>query len=994
MLNNFIKNVMGSSLTKNYDVEKEPYMHGGLHNLWKVYRAKKKDRNNMDCSLFIFEKKSLDKKKYSQAQRDDICNILKKDPQNLTKLRHPSLLSLIEQPQEDAKFIIFATEPIEFNLASLVFDATKKELIPGDLEIKCLSLELLEALNFLHNNAKNMHMGLAPEHVYINKEGKLKLGGLNFAQQFSTSESLHVPLHFDLKVGDIAIVPNLRFSAPEISDKQMCSFNTDLFSVGCLIYFMVAINRGKDPFILNQTDITSKDQHVYELKGFDKRFNMLMAGMESDFEIIMRQMLNINYPESRGPLNEVVVKSWFQDPLLKTIKYLETIDSRDHQNKVQFLTGITTILSKFDKKALIKKVIPLLLDQMKSIQLSVNVLPSILDVMERQNYLTTTEFREYIWPSLQKLVKAKELPAQSLYLILKNTELFIKFVGPSEFQSHFLVLINKALEVQVPKLQFLALTKVPFVIKQLDYAVVKTQILPRVLGLIEKNYPLQIKQKTLEVLNEIIPGIDQQTMKDKILKTFEKIRSSETDPQVCMLMLKIYEQMAKTLGVDEIGHKILPGIIPMLISGTFTRSQFTEMMLSVRRLLDQIEKHREKDLRDMGQDIPSSDKIDIDDNKANKQSLSNPTNKDVFDFLNTLDGGSSAAQSQPQSTPTANTSNTQNLMSSQNSNPLNSMMTGLNLNQTATTKTGGDPFAEILGSSLSLGGGQTSNFQPQQQKMNVGGGWDSDLPIISDNKQPVVNNSSSDWASFGQNGFSSTTSAQSKSNSNPLTGYGGGNQSNLNSFGSGFSGIQQNQSMAQNKPINQFSGLGFGASSNNDPFADLIEKPQSQGFSNFGSMNQQPIQQQQQNNQFSMGGGFTGNSMNLNSNNSMGANFGQQPLNNNLGMNNFGQFNQQYGAGIQQQQQNTGYGQFGGMNNNNLGFQQQNNNPLGGLNFGGSSFNTQQNQTGLNLGFGTGFGGNTQQQPQSNLNSGLNDDFFNQFTSQQPKTQQNPFNPF
>jgi len=36
-------------------------------------------------------------------------------------------------------------------------------------------------MNFLHNNAKNMHMGLAPEHVYINKEGKLKLGGLNFA---------------------------------------------------------------------------------------------------------------------------------------------------------------------------------------------------------------------------------------------------------------------------------------------------------------------------------------------------------------------------------------------------------------------------------------------------------------------------------------------------------------------------------------------------------------------------------------------------------------------------------------------------------------------------------------------------------------------------------------------------------------------------------------------------------------------------------------------
>jgi hypothetical protein len=58
--------------------------------------------------------------------------------------------------------------------------------------------------------------------------------------------------------------------------------------------------------------------------------------------------------------------------------------------------------------------------------------------------------------------------------------------------------------------------------------------------------------------------------------------------------------MAKVLGVEEIGLKILPGIIPMLISGTFTKTQFTEMIQTVRRLLDQIEKHREKDLRDMG----------------------------------------------------------------------------------------------------------------------------------------------------------------------------------------------------------------------------------------------------------------------------------------------------------------------------------------------------------------------------------------------------------
>lgn len=57
---------MGSQLTKNYDIDKEPYMQAGMHNMWKVYRGKKKDRGNMDVSIFIFEKKNLEKKKLSQ----------------------------------------------------------------------------------------------------------------------------------------------------------------------------------------------------------------------------------------------------------------------------------------------------------------------------------------------------------------------------------------------------------------------------------------------------------------------------------------------------------------------------------------------------------------------------------------------------------------------------------------------------------------------------------------------------------------------------------------------------------------------------------------------------------------------------------------------------------------------------------------------------------------------------------------------------------------
>ena len=54
---------MGSALTKNYDIEKEPYMHGGFHNFWKVYRGKKKTAPHNEVSIFMFDKKQGKTKK-------------------------------------------------------------------------------------------------------------------------------------------------------------------------------------------------------------------------------------------------------------------------------------------------------------------------------------------------------------------------------------------------------------------------------------------------------------------------------------------------------------------------------------------------------------------------------------------------------------------------------------------------------------------------------------------------------------------------------------------------------------------------------------------------------------------------------------------------------------------------------------------------------------------------------------------------------------------
>ena len=89
--------------------------------------------------------------------------------------------------------------------------------IPSELEAKCMMLELMEALNFLHQNAKCVHAGLAPENLFVTAAGKIKIGGFNFTTQMGTEEMSQVPVTSNVKFNEAHMYPNLKFAAPEIS---------------------------------------------------------------------------------------------------------------------------------------------------------------------------------------------------------------------------------------------------------------------------------------------------------------------------------------------------------------------------------------------------------------------------------------------------------------------------------------------------------------------------------------------------------------------------------------------------------------------------------------------------------------------------------------------------------------------------------------------------------------------------------------------------------
>lgn len=115
-LNKSVSNYLpGNNVTKEFEIVNDEWTSGGNQLCWKLYDAVKKS-TNQKASIFVLEKKYLDG--YAKRDKELILDSLKKSVQQLTRLRHPSILK-VEHPLEESRdCIAFATEPVFCSLAN------------------------------------------------------------------------------------------------------------------------------------------------------------------------------------------------------------------------------------------------------------------------------------------------------------------------------------------------------------------------------------------------------------------------------------------------------------------------------------------------------------------------------------------------------------------------------------------------------------------------------------------------------------------------------------------------------------------------------------------------------------------------------------------------------------------------------------------------------------------------------------------------------------
>jgi SCY1-like protein 2 len=529
---------MGNALLRNYNIDKTPFSQGGFKDFWDIYHGSRKDRPQ-DVCIFIHEKKNLDK--FTKEEKEEILNVLRKEPANLAKFKHPLVLSLVDPLLEDKTTLIFVTETFNFTLSKFTENPDTSKL-----EIKLLILELCNVINFMHNDAKVILQSITPENILITSNGNLKLSGLAFNITDPSIEGAESNLnkHFP------NAMPLLKFVAPEIIKENKASYKSDIFALGLLIFYLYKLNDNDNSSNneLIQVNLCKNtiDNYKSSFEEFDKKVSKINFLDEEVNNIIKRATIkDIN---SRPDINELMRLNFFNDPKLKAFRFIDNLETNDPIKNSEFLNKFSEILNIFELKIIEKRFLPCFIKGLKNESLIVSILPIIFNICQIPG--NKIDFEVSIWPSLKHVFAMKQIPAAALYFILSKINLIADKISNSEFSANMLNIICKALDCGVPKIQGIVMENLEFIIKKIDSLAFKNQVFPRLVQIVLNTNSGTLKVTILKSFIKIYNLLDQNIINENLLSTLEKLRKTDNSAEISVALFRIYEEIAKVVSVE------------------------------------------------------------------------------------------------------------------------------------------------------------------------------------------------------------------------------------------------------------------------------------------------------------------------------------------------------------------------------------------------------------------------------------------------------------
>lgn len=587
--------VMGNPITREFDVGRH-IASGGNGLAWKIYHGIKKS-TKQEVAVFVFDKKVIEK--YQKFDKDQIVDSLKRGVQQLTRLRHPRLLTVQHPLEESRDCLAFCTEPVFASLANVlgIWDnlpspvpSSIQEHKLYDVETKYGLFQVSEGLAFLHSSVKMVHANICPENIILNKSGAWKIMGFDFC--IPTVNPSEQEPKFTCKEWDPNLppwcLPNPQYLAPEYILAVNCDTSSDMYSLGVLIH--AVFNKGKAIFEVNRHDI---------YKSFSRQLDQLSRLSSSVFLNIpeevrehLKLLLNVT-PAVRPDADQMSKIPFFDDVGANTLQYFDTLFQRDNLQKSQFFKGLPKVLPKLPKRVVVQRILPSLTSEFVNPDMVPFVLPNVLLIAEE---CTKEEYVKLILPELGPVFKQQE-PIQILLIFLQKMDLLLTKTPSDEIKNDVLPMVYRALEAPSIQIQELCLNIIPTFANLIDYPSMKNSLIPRIKNACLQTSSLAVRVNSLVCLGKILEYLDKWFVLDEIVPILQQIPSRE--PAVLMGILGIYKCILthKKLGItkEQLAGKVLPHLIPLSIDNNLNLSQFTSFMAVIKDMLNKLEaEHKTK----------------------------------------------------------------------------------------------------------------------------------------------------------------------------------------------------------------------------------------------------------------------------------------------------------------------------------------------------------------------------------------------------------------
>lgn len=285
----FIKGLMYDPLPKTFLIREE-IGKGAFSKIYKAFDSIKA----RDVAIKVIRKKTVIK----------IRKQIETEIQLLQKLDHPNIVQCFGVYEDHSKIFIV----MEYCSKGDLSDLLKVSFLTED-DVKDLFQGLVSALQYLHKQ-NVMHRDLKPKNILVSDDDKLKIADFGFAKHLSTDLSQ-------------TICGSPLYMAPEILNSSPYASNSDLWSVGIVLYEMIS---GKTPYFAKNLEDLKKN--IHEVSQFD-----MIDSLEVSYACkeLLFQLLDIN-KSSRMSWDEFFSHTWLTSKPVTENPFDETVPDPPLQN--------------------------------------------------------------------------------------------------------------------------------------------------------------------------------------------------------------------------------------------------------------------------------------------------------------------------------------------------------------------------------------------------------------------------------------------------------------------------------------------------------------------------------------------------------------------------------------------------------------------------------------------------------------------------------------